>query len=179
MIDRLLNKARILFNSGWIRLAALPRGSRISLSATIYLHPGAELKIGRGVRVDRGCLVSVLPGAVLELKDGCTINPGTFIYCANRVEIGRGTRIAHYCSILDHDYDVGIGGPAFDKPKIAEPVTIGENVWIGAYAIVMKGAEIGDGSVVGAQTMVRKALPPNTKAYCYYNSQLTLRNLTS
>jgi acetyltransferase-like isoleucine patch superfamily enzyme len=36
---------------------------------------------------------------------------------------------------------------------------VGENVWIGAHALIMKGVRIGDDSVVGAATVVRTDVP--------------------
>ena len=43
----------------------------------------------------------------------------------------------------------------------ARPIRIGENVWIGSRAAVMKGVTIGDNSVVGLGTIVRKPVPAN------------------
>jgi len=179
MFKLLFAKIRIIFRAARIRVVALSRGSRISLGATIYIHAGARLFIGEGVRVGKGCTMSVLPGAVLELQDGSIINAGTFIYCASNVRIGKRTMIAHYCSILDHDYDIHSGDSFFDKPKVSESIIIGDNVWLGAYALILKGVTIGNNSVVGAQTMVKESVPEGMIAYCYSNSQLKMKNLNT
>lgn len=42
------------------------------------------------------------------------------------------------------------------------PVRIGDNVWLGADVVVLKGVTIGDGAVIGAGSIVMKDVPPNT-----------------
>jgi predicted RNA-binding Zn-ribbon protein involved in translation (DUF1610 family) len=45
------------------------------------------------------------------------------------------------------------------------PITIGDDVWIGPYSIIMKGVTIGNNSVVGAGSVVRQQVPPNSLVY--------------
>ena len=58
----------------------------------------------------------------------------------------------------------------FDEPKepffrtCAEPVTIKDNVWIGAGVIILPGVSIGKNSVIGAGSVVNKSIPPNCVA---------------
>ncbi|MCC8016730.1 MAG: sugar O-acetyltransferase [Clostridiales bacterium] len=47
-----------------------------------------------------------------------------------------------------------------DGIEIAKPITIGNNVWIGAGSIVLAGVTIGDNSVIGAGSVVKNQLPP-------------------
>jgi acetyltransferase-like isoleucine patch superfamily enzyme len=166
-----------MLRSVGIRGLALTRGAWISLGATVYIHPGAKFKIGRGAKVASGCVISVLPDAILVLKDRCIINRGSIIYSANAIEIGIGVRVAHYCSIIDHDYEFHSGDLCFEKPVISAPIVIGDNVWLGAYAIILKGVTIGEGSIIGAQTMVKKSVPRKSLVYCHSNSRLTLKTL--
>jgi acetyltransferase-like isoleucine patch superfamily enzyme len=85
--------------------------------------------------------------------------------------------VAHYSSILDHDYDIHSDGNYFDTHKVSTPIIIGEGVWLGAYSLILKGVTIGDHSVIGAQTMVRKSVPERMLVYCHSNSQLTFKEL--
>jgi acetyltransferase-like isoleucine patch superfamily enzyme len=43
------------------------------------------------------------------------------------------------------------------------PVTIGQNVWIGAHVCVLKGVTIGDGAIIGAGAVVTRDVPANAK----------------
>ncbi|MBP6872851.1 MAG: acyltransferase [Bacteroidales bacterium] len=44
----------------------------------------------------------------------------------------------------------------------SKPILIGDNVWIGMRAIILKGVTIGNGSIVAAGAVVTKDVPPNT-----------------
>lgn len=48
--------------------------------------------------------------------------------------------------------------------EIAKPITIGNNVWIGAGSTILAGATIGDNSVIGAGSVVKKSIPANVVA---------------
>ena len=48
--------------------------------------------------------------------------------------------------------------------ELAAPITIGNNVWLGAGVIVLSGVTIGDGAVVGAGSIVTKSIPANSLA---------------
>lgn len=175
MIRRIYGKIGIMLRAARIRVLALTLGSEFSLGATVYIHQGGRILLGRGVRVAKGCVITVLPDAVLELKDGCILNHGAVVYCANEITIGRNSRIAHYCSLIDHDYDFRNQGSTFEASKISSPIMLGDEVWLGANVVVLKGVTIGSKSVVGAHTLVNKSIPEGSLAYCPANSQLVIR----
>jgi acetyltransferase-like isoleucine patch superfamily enzyme len=50
--------------------------------------------------------------------------------------------------------------PIRSQPTEELPITIGDDVWLGASAIVLGGVSIGEGSVVGAGSVVTQDLPP-------------------
>jgi maltose O-acetyltransferase len=55
-------------------------------------------------------------------------------------------------------------GPRRDGWEAAEPITIGDNVWIGGGASIMPGVSIGDDSVIGAGSVVTRDVPPRSLA---------------
>ncbi|MPY49729.1 sugar O-acetyltransferase [Streptomyces acidicola] len=54
--------------------------------------------------------------------------------------------------------------PRRDKLEAAQPIVIGDNVWIGGGAIILPGVTIGDSSVIGAGAVVTKDVPANVVA---------------
>ena len=48
--------------------------------------------------------------------------------------------------------------------EIAKPITVGNNVWIGAGSTILAGVSIGDNSVIGAGSVVKKSIPANVVA---------------
>ena len=63
-------------------------------------------------------------------------------------------------SVVIRDYD----GHTIDLPgyEIAKPIHIGEHVWIGNRAIILKGVTIGDGAIVAAGALVTGDVPAHT-----------------
>lgn len=163
-IGRFSDKCHRVLRSLRIRLGAIARGSIISPAALVNVETGASIRIGCGVRVRPDAIINVVENGVLTVEEGAWIGPGTVIYCAERITIGAHSRIAHYVSIIDHDYGFRDRN-MFDATRTKAPIEIGREVWLGASAIIMKGTQIGEGSVVAAGTVVTKAIPPHSVAH--------------
>lgn len=123
---------------------------RITNGGTLTLGPRVVFRSFR-TRVH----LTVAPGATLAIGDDVFINDGVNIYAGQRVQIGAHTKIGDGVSIYDTDFHP----VSPDKPTALAPVTIGKNVWIGAHAMVLCGAQIGDHAVIGAGAMVRGDVP--------------------
>ena len=89
------------------------------------------------------------------------ICPGVRIGSAVAVTIGRSCMLASNAYITDADWH-GL----YDRMDIGtcQPVTIGNNVWIGDSAIVCKGVTIGDNSIIGAGAVVVTDIPAGSVA---------------
>jgi acetyltransferase-like isoleucine patch superfamily enzyme len=96
------------------------------------------------------------PAGTLVIGDGVRLNYGVSISAEGRVAIGARTRIGPYVMIVDSDFhDVH----RRDVRPAPQPVTIGDDVWIGAKASVLRGVTIGRGAVVGTSAVVTKDVP--------------------
>jgi acetyltransferase-like isoleucine patch superfamily enzyme len=71
--------------------------------------------------------------------------------------------IGPFCYITDHDHGHDAGRLVSEQPLVSAPVRIGNDVWIGAGAIILKGVTIGDGAIVGAGAVVTGDVPAGTK----------------
>ena len=101
-----------------------------------------------------GSDIRVFDGGELVLHDGyCTA--GVQIVCFKKVTIGRGCAIARDVIIRDTDAHHILNS---SRQNTCE-VFIGEHVWIGNRAIIMKGVTIGDGAVIAAGAIVTKDVP--------------------
>jgi acetyltransferase-like isoleucine patch superfamily enzyme len=92
--------------------------------------------------------------ARIEIGDGTAIGDRTEIHAGNRVSIGTGCNISWDVNILDRDYH-----KLESDQEVIAPVHIGDRVWIGCRAIILKGVTIGDGSVVAAGSVVTRDVP--------------------
>jgi len=98
----------------------------------------------------------------IEIGDYCLIAPGVEITSAIGIRIGSNCMIATECSINDCDWH---GLYNRTRPfRCSEPVTLGDNVWLGARVIVCKGVTIGDNRVIGAGAGVASDIPANVVA---------------
>jgi len=99
--------------------------------------------------ISLGNCVFIAPGAVFSC-------PKTNITIGNKVMFGPNVMIMGG----DHNYRV-IGQYMYDVKEdgVNLPVVIGDDVWIGAGAIILKGVTIGRGSVIGAGSVITKSIP--------------------
>jgi acetyltransferase-like isoleucine patch superfamily enzyme len=66
--------------------------------------------------------------------------------------------------ITASNYQIKPGTPVMDQPKLERDVVIGDDVWLGARAMVVAGVEIGDGCIIGASSVVTRSIPPGSIA---------------
>ena len=106
----------------------------------------------------QGASIYVAPGAKLVVRGGTFLNTNATLNCFHYIEIGKGCAISDNVCIADSDSHCIDG----QKDKVMAPIVIGDHVWIGKNAIVLKGVTIGSGAVIGAGSVVTKDVPSNT-----------------
>jgi acetyltransferase-like isoleucine patch superfamily enzyme len=126
----------------------------------MYIRDGGCLQINGYNQIGRGSLVWVLEdGSVTMNGETFTAGKSTII-SKESVTIGHKCAIAWGVTITDHDFHkLYVDG--VQKVETA-PVVIGDNVWIGMNATILKGVTIGDGAVIGACAVVTKDVPPKS-----------------
>lgn len=111
------------------------------------------------IGINHRCIIAThRPNAKIVIGNNCGFS-GTVLGAFETIEIGNNVIVGSNCLITDSDWHPH--DPRIGKPK---PVKIGNNVWIGYGAIVMKGVEIGDSSLIGAGSVVTKNIPANSIA---------------
>lgn len=114
-----------------------------------------------------GCDVKVRPTVQItypwkiSIGDFSWVGDDTVLYSLGNISIGSNTAIAHHNYICtgNHDYT----SVRFDIS--AEPVHIGNEVWITTDIFIAPGVTIGDGTVVGARSTVLNDLPAGMVCY--------------
>jgi acetyltransferase-like isoleucine patch superfamily enzyme len=77
------------------------------------------------------------------------------------VQIGDDNLIASGCRFIDHDHGIGQGKLMKDQLCTEAAIVIGNNVWIGANAIILKGVTIEDGVIIAAAAVVNRSISAN------------------
>ena len=150
--------------------AKLVRGRRLARQVV----GGQGLRAERGVRVVRlaeSGVVRIAPclllahdvqlhlrdrDAEIEIGQGTFVNHRTEIVAHRSVRIGRDCLLAWDVLVLDSD------SHSVDGSAPTAPVSIGDGVWIGCRATVLKGVTVGDGAVVAAGSVVVTDVPART-----------------
>ena len=102
-------------------------------------------------------------GYQTHLGPRCFVNFNTVFLDVARISIGADVQIGPNVQLLTATHPVEPAARR-DKWEAAEPITIGDNVWLGGGAIVLAGVTIGENTVVGAGAVVTRDLPPNVVA---------------
>lgn len=98
--------------------------------------------------------------ARLKIGDRTHIQDRTHINCANSITIGARCAISWDCEIMDTDiHKIIVNQTVLENSR---PVVIGDRVWIGARAMILKGVNIGDGAIVAAGSVVTRDVPGRT-----------------
>ncbi len=127
--------------------------------------------------------MEILKSILAEMGDNVYIEPPLHANWGRNTHVGNNVYANFNLTLVD-DTDIFIGDSVMFGPnvvlataghpvdpalrrKVAQfnlPITIGNNVWIGAGALVMPGITIGDNSIIGAGSVVTKDIPPNVVA---------------
>jgi len=131
-----------------------PKG--ISIGNNVIIRKGARLEV---IYDEEGNQEVHAPKLIIG--DNTAIQ--FYFHCgaAKEVRIGKDVLIAGRVYISDHDHVYDADVPARGSRKIiAKPVEIKDGVWIGEGAVILKGVTIGERSVIGANSVVTKDVPP-------------------
>jgi acetyltransferase-like isoleucine patch superfamily enzyme len=144
-------------------------GRRLKLDGLAFIPRGIVLEIGRRGRIELGrwswlghgtkirCHEGVVSiGAKTVLGQECTIS------AYQHVSIGRECVIADRVMLIDFDHGtVEVERPIRLQGIYKRDVRVGNNVWIGYGACVLRGVTVGDNAVIGASAVVTRDIPAN------------------
>jgi acetyltransferase-like isoleucine patch superfamily enzyme len=142
-------------------------GKGLSLPNGIpWINGHLKIEIGSNVQIDNNTFVTshVEENPILMIGDRTHLGHGVTISVGLSVRIGNDCLIAGGCFIADNDgHPIDpyrrIRGESITEEEI-KPVIIEDNVWIGNRSVILKGVTIGEGSVVAANSLVTRSIPP-------------------
>ncbi|MBP5715217.1 MAG: acyltransferase [Prevotella sp.] len=148
----------------------------VRMLAPLYQHRGKHSKIHRSVRMDTppyrkfslgdysvvesyGCINNAVGDVII----GDHTRVGLHNTVIGPVTIGSHVNLAQGITVTALNHNFTEKGLRIDEQGVStNPVTIGDDIWIGANAVILPGVTIGDHSVVAAGAVVTKDVPPHT-----------------
>jgi acetyltransferase-like isoleucine patch superfamily enzyme len=157
---------RLILRLGWIKLRL---GGRLQTDGLTFVGPGCSLEVGKRGRLELGRWSWVGHGTKLRAHEGvisigaktvmgqeCTIS------CFQHVSIGRECVIADRVMLIDFDHGmVEVERPIRLQGIYKRDVRVGNNVWIGYGACILRGVTVGDNAVIGTNAVVTRDVPDN------------------
>lgn len=133
------------------------------------------IEVSKGFTTGIGCRVEAYPkgdNKTLFIGENFQMNDYVHITAVEKVKIGNNVLLASKiyisdCSHGSYSGNINDSSPESiprDRPLFSKPVVIEDNVWLGEFVSVLPGVTIGQGSIIGANSVVTKDIPANVIA---------------
>lgn len=136
------------------------QGFKISTKFKIYKN--GKMIVGK--LVTRNNVYLTVKSGKLKIGNNVYFNRNCIIDCLDDIEIGENCLFGPNVCVYDHDHEFSSNGIERFKFK-SKKVVIEPDCWIGAGAIILKGSHVCKGSIIGAGTIVKGYIPPNSLVY--------------
>jgi acetyltransferase-like isoleucine patch superfamily enzyme len=128
-----------------LEIVARPGHGRLILGKWVHLGDETRLRAHEGT---------------LRIGDKVVFARDVTVNCYLDIEIGASTLIADWTYICDFDHKTeDLGLPIKDQGLVKSPVRIGPDCWLATKVTVLRGADIGRGAVIGANSVARGNIP--------------------
>ncbi len=131
-----------------------------------------HIQWGKRLTTGKGCRIEAIPQGIskvtLTIGDDVQLNDYVHITAMESVSIGNNVLLASKIYISDCTHGSYSGGaddsdpttPPIKRAYTCKPVVVEDNVWIGEFVSILPGVTIGVGSIIGANSVVTKNIPP-------------------
>lgn len=164
-MERVALRGRVLAPYRRARFHAF--GARSVVHRPLWIFGPQQIAIGADALVLHQAWLSVettawdRPAPALRIGDRVGIRPFCAISAAESVTIEDDVIIGAYSSVIDSDHTFALGRPnVMHNPLATAPIRIGRGTWIAERVGVLRGSDIGECCIIGANSVVRGTIPP-------------------
>ena len=132
-------------------------GHKVYLEKNVeFLRYPKNIILGDNIVVKEGVRIcSCNQKAEIKIGKNTTIGHHTFMFASNKIIIGDDCLIAPFVYLVDSDHEIIRSTLINQQTNTTAPITIGNDVWLGTGAKILKGVNIGDGAVIAAGAVVK------------------------
>ncbi|MZH01949.1 MAG: acyltransferase [Nitrospinae bacterium] len=134
----------------------------VQCDGRIHVVGTGNIQLGKYVRLGIDSELETTDKGMIEIGNDVRINRGCTLASHSGITIGDYSMLGEYVSIRDANHGMEPGQPMRFQPHRTKPVHIGQDVWIGRGSCVLPGVTIGDGAVIGANSVVNRDVPAHT-----------------
>jgi galactoside O-acetyltransferase len=142
---------------------------RFKSSSSFTVYPRCEIEAPQNMALGSGCILfeecrlSAQSGGAIDIGSGTVFNSNVFVNAAEggRISIGKNVIVGPRTTMRASNHAYA------DKARLISEqghmpgeIVIGDDVWIGAHALILPGARVGSGAVIAAGAVVVKEVPP-------------------
>ena len=150
--------------------------NRIFCHFPVNITGNRNISFGKNCFVGKNCIFSAWEqlrkqtfSPTIIIGNHCDFGEYNHISAINKIQIGDGLLTGRWVTITDNAHgnpDINENNlPPMERTVYSKgPIVIGSNVWIGDKATILPGVTIGDGAVIGANTVVTHNVPPYSTA---------------
>lgn len=151
----------------WLRMIVQESGRLKSVGRIGLLEGPQYMKIGEGTKFCDGIFLTawqINEAPILEIGTNCEFGSSNHITCSNKIKIGNNCLTGKWVTITDNGHgqtniDDMTQSPLIRRIISKGPVVIEDNVWIGDKATILPNVHIGEGAIIGANSVVSINVP--------------------
>lgn len=160
-VESVIRNNLVKFKGRLLKLYLLFHGCKVGKKLRCHsfpyfrVVPYKNISIGNNVTIGKNITLEILKEGKLEIADGVKLTQNIIVAVGKSVVIGNNTLVAENVSIRDGEHQIKKDILICKQPNRFSSVILGNDVWIGAGTIILKGSTVPDGCVIGASSLVR------------------------
>ena len=131
----------------------------VQCDGRVHVSGTANIKLGKRCRLGMEVELRTVEAGQIQIGEDTRLNRGCTLTSYAQIRIEDFTIIGEFVSIRDANHGLKRGEPMRYQPHTCEPILIGRDVWIGRGSCILPGVTIGEGAVIGANSVVTRDIP--------------------
>jgi len=131
----------------------------VQCDGRLHVSGTANIKLGKRCRLGMDVELRTVGAGRIQIGEDTRLNRGCTVTSYDQISIGDFTIIGEFVSIRDANHGLERGEPMRYQPHTFEEIQIGRDVWVGRGSCILPGVTIGEGAVIGANSVVTRDVP--------------------